>query len=73
MKVYPNVDFYILKLEITGKQSKKHSKNANQQQPTEKQKSSEYRNISKMRARFLHLFIRGRFAPLYPRQSHHCC
>jgi len=45
MKVYPNVDFYTLKPEITGKQSKKLAKNAKQQH-IEKQKSTEYRNIS---------------------------
>jgi len=44
--MYPNVDFYIPKPEIAGKQFKKLLKNAEKQQPTEKQKSTEYRNIS---------------------------
>jgi len=55
MKVYSDVDFYILKPEITGKQQSKNS-----QKTTTYWKPKEYRNISKMEDQFLHLACQGR-------------
>jgi len=52
MKVYPDVDFYILKPEITVKQQSKTSKKRKKQQLTENQTSTEYRNMSKMELSF---------------------
>ena len=78
MKLYPNVAFYIglLKPEITGKQQSKTSEKRKKQQLTEKQKSIEYRNTSKMGAQFLHLSRQGevlsRTTVVDLCQSHHC-
>jgi len=59
MKVYPDVDFYILIPEITGKSSPKASKKRRKQQLTENQKTTEYGNVKKMGTRFLHLSCQG--------------
>ena len=48
MKVYPDVDFNILKHEF-----------AEKQQLTENQKTTEYRNKCKMGANVFHLLVKG--------------
>jgi len=60
MKANPDVDFYILKPEITGKQQSKKRK----KQLSENQKNTECRNINKMVGQFLRLACKGEIRTL---------
>jgi len=59
MKLYPDADFYILKPKLPENNSPKTSEKRKKQHLTENQKSTEYRNISKMGAQFFHLDGQG--------------
>jgi len=64
MKVYWDVDFYILKPEITEKQQSRNFRKTQKTTTYRKPKKAEYRNISKMGLSFCIYLSGGSFAPL---------
>jgi len=73
MKVHPDVDFYILRPEITGQQQ---SKNFRKTQQTTYWKPKKYwmpKYKQNGDSVFAFSLPGGRFALLCHRQSHHCC